>query len=402
MAKVYHDEDADMAALGARGDSISFALGAPSADLLPLSALQACLVRALATSGPAGLGYTAVEGLEGLRLALAAHLAARGVRAGPEEIMITSGATQGLALVAQALLEPGDEVAVEAPTYLGALQVLAAAGARPMGVPLDEGGLRVDLLESLLARRRIRLVLVQAAQHNPTGATLPPERRERLLALGRRYGVPILEDDVYGELWHAPPDPLPLKALDRGGLVLSLGSFSKTVAPGLRVGWLVGPRTVIRRLALVKQFADLNSNTLAQLALEQFLSGGEYARHLALVRRAYAERRAAMLAALAAVPRLQVGAGARGGFYLWCRLADGLAARRLAGAAARVGVAVLPGEAFYPPAAGQDGRDRLRLSFSGAAPAAIAEGVARLAALLDDLPPPTAADRRPERVHPLV
>ncbi len=379
----------DIAALGEREGIISFAGGVPSPDLIPHAEIQAALHEELARTGAAGLSYGPVEGWEPLRQAIAAHVGRRGVDVTPDEILVVSGATQGIALVAQALIEPGDEVVVEAPTYMGALQMLGAAGARLIGVPVDDDGLRVDHLAAILARRRVRLILVQSTLHNPTGATLTPARRERLVALARRHGVPILDDDAYGELWHEGSDPCPLKALDRGGLVLHLGTFSKTLAPGLRVGWLAAPPPVVERLALAKQFSDLNTGTLGQLAMIGLLRSGIYERHLERVRVDYAERRAAMLAALRpAAPYLEITAAPRGGFYLWCRLAGHRRARVLVSAAGRAGVALLAGEAFYPPGppGGDDGRDRVRLSFSGATPDAIAEGVGRLLPLLERVP----------------
>jgi DNA-binding transcriptional MocR family regulator len=394
----------DLAALGARSDLISFAAGHPGHDLVPLAQLQEALLEGLALTGAAGLGYGPVEGLQELRVAIAARLAARGVTASPDQILVTAGAMQGLSLAARALIEPGDEVVVEAPTFVGTLQTFGAAGARLIPVPVDEEGLRVDVLERVLARRRVRLVLVQPTQHNPTGATLVPARRERLIALARRHGVPILEDDAYGELWHEEPDPRPLKALDRSGLVLYLGTFSKTVAPGLRVGWIAAPAPVIARLALAKQFADLNTGALPQLALARFLAEGHYERHLAHVRAAYAERRAAMLAGLRPAARhLQVSPSSRGGLYLWCRLAAGPRARLLAATAGRAGVAVLAGEAFYPrDAAGEDGTDRLRISFASHPPQVIAAGLARLVPLIERLPRMAGADEHAEGLHPVV
>lgn len=396
----------DVAAMGGRADLISFAAGTPAPDLIPLDGLTEALCAGLARHGAAALGHGPVEGLPALREALALHMARRGASVTPEEIVVLSGATQGLSLAARALIEPGDEVVVEAPTYVGTLQTFSAAGARLIGVPVDQEGLRVDLLAPILARRRVRLILVQSTLHNPTGATLSPPRRERLLALARRYGVPILDDDVYGELHYDEPLPQPLKAHDRDGLVLHLGSFSKTVAPGLRLGWLAAPAPVIARLVLAKQFSDLTTGALAQVAVSGFLAGGVYERHLAAVRAVYAARRAAMLAGLGpAAHHLHVASSARGGFYLWCRLAAGRQARLLAAAAGREGVALLAGEAFYPPGmpGGEDGQDHIRLSFSGNTPAAIAVGLSRLLPILERLPElGIAAAGSPQGLCPVV
>ena len=393
----------DIAALSARSDIISFAGGTPGHDLVPHAEIQAALHEGLARAGAVGLSYGPVEGMEALRTAIAARMTARGTPVAPDEILVLSGATQGLALAARALIEPGDEVVVEAPTFVGTLQTFGAAGARLIGVPVDGDGMRVDLLAPILARRRVRLILTQPTRHNPAGATLSPSRRERLVALARRHGVPILEDDAYGELWHERADVGPLKALDSGGMVLYVGTFSKTLAPGLRIGWLAAPTPVIARLTLAKQFFDLNTNALGQLALIGLLETGVYERHLAHVRARYAERRAAMLAALcAAAPHIQVSPSSRGSFYLWCRLAAGRRARVLAAAAGRSGVALLSGESFYPPGMADDGADRIRLSFSGATPAAIAEGVARLLPLLERLPEMGGGESHERGLRPVV
>jgi len=294
-------------------------------------------------------------------------------------------------------------VAVEVPTYMGIVQTFGAAGARLIGVPVDEGGLRVDALAAVLARRRVRLIVAQPTLHNPTGVTMPQARRERLVALARRHGVPILEDTPYAELWAEGPEPPPLVALDRDGLVLHLSSFSKTIAPGLRVGWIVGPMPAIARLALAKQFSDLNTGAIPQLAVERLLTSGVYDRHLARVRALYAARRAAMIAGLRGGKTfLDVSPDPGGGFYLWCRLQRGRG-RLLAAEASKAGVALLPGDVFYPAqtVGGEDGMDRIRLSVAGVGPAAIAEGVRRLLPLIETLAG-LAADGRDEGLRPVV
>jgi DNA-binding transcriptional MocR family regulator len=281
-------------------------------------------------------------------------------------------------------VEPGDEVVVESPTYVGIIQTFAAAGARLIGVPVDERGLRTDALAGILARRNVRLVVVQPSFHNPTTAQMAAGRREQLLSLAGRYGVPILEDDAYGDLWHQGEGLPPLKVLDRQGCVIYLGTFSKTLAPGLRLGWLVAPPPVINRLALAKQFADLLSNTPAQLAVTDLLGDGTYAAHLDWIRPRYAQRRAAMHTGLAGIAGLEIRPGFAGGFYLWCRLPAGRPARVVAAASRRRGVAILPGEAFFPQAAvnALEGARHVRLSFSFHPPALIREGTRRLAELL--------------------
>jgi DNA-binding transcriptional MocR family regulator len=348
-----------------------------------MAALQSALTAAIASHGADALGYGPVEGLPAMREALAAHMDRRGVRASVPEIMVLSGATQGLALAARALLEPGDEVVVEAPTFIGILQTFAMAGARLIGVPVDRHGMRLDELSAVLSRRRVRLIVVQPTLHNPTNATMPLARRERLLALAERHGVPILEDDAYGELWRDATGPPPLKALDRRGLVVYIGTYSKTIAPALRLGWCVAPRAIVNRLTLVKQFADLQSCTLPQLAVSSFLLDGGYDRHLRMVRDACNERREVMMAAVEALPGLRVESGQDGGFYLWCALPRGVSARVLASAAGRAGVGVLAGELFYPSGwfGPNGGAGYIRMSFASQTPDAIVEGLRRLGPL---------------------
>ncbi len=383
---------------------ISFAGGTPGPELIPIDDIREALDRALTKVGAAGLDYAAVEGMEELRCAISSRLATQGLDVSPDEVMIVSGATQGIALLAQALLEPGDTVVVEAPTYVGALQTFAMARARIIGLPVDDQGLRVDALETVLARERVRFIFVQPNQQNPTGTTLSPARRERLLWLSRRHGVPIVEDNAYGELWHVQPGPRSLKSADHGSLVMTIGTFSKTLAPGLRIGWITAPVPIIGRFALIKQFADLSSGALSQLAIADMLTQGVYDEHLIRVRRAYLERREAMVTALTSIPTLTVSSWSRGGFYLWCHLASGYAARLVAAAAFRGGVPVLAGDHFYPPAdrGRDDGSNRVRLSFAGSPPCTIVEGVALLARVFEHLPPLSGDEPHPRSLRPLI
>jgi 2-aminoadipate transaminase len=391
----------DVSALGGRPDVISFAAGTPGLDLVPMDALRACLDDALGRWGAAAFAYGALEGFGPLREILRERLGAGLV--GPQDgVLVVSGATQGLALAARTLIEPGDEVVVEAPTYAGTLQTFLGAGARPIGIPVDGQGLRTELLEGVLARRRVRLIVVQPTCHNPTGASLSARRREHLLFLARRHAVPILEDDPHGAFCYDREPPGPLKLSDRHGSVVYLGGFSKTVAPGLRVAWMVAPEPVLARLAFAKQFSDLNTNAAGQLMLAELVDSGAYDRHVRASRDAYRERRDALLAALAAVSgRLEAPAPPSGGFYLWCRLPGGPHARLLAALAAREGVAIVAGEAFYAGSVRREtGADRVRLCFTSCTPDVAAEGVRRLARALEHVP--AASGDRPAADTPVV
>ena len=375
----------DAIALAARDGVISFAAGAPVGEALAFDEVRDALHQAMALGGADILAYGPVEGLGSLRRAIAARLTWRGAAVAATEVLVLSGATQGLALAARALLEPGDEVVVEAPTYVGVMQTFGAAGVRLIGVPLDSEGIRIDVLAPILARRRVRLIVVQPTLHNPTGISMSQSRRERLVALARRHGVPILEDMTYAELWDRGTEPPPLLALDRDGLILHLGSFAKTIAPGLRVGWMAGPAPAIARLALAKQCTDLNTSALSQLAVERLLESGAYDHHLTRVRALYAARRGTLSAALAgAGTALDVPSMPGGGFYSWCRVPGGRG-RHLAAEAITCGVALLFGEAFYPAQTieSEGGVDRVRFSVAGVNSAAIAEGIGRLLPILE-------------------
>ncbi len=367
-----------------RGDLLSMAAGAPGPDLIPADALREACNTVLERAQGSALGYGPVEGLASLRARIAAHLTGRGVGVGPGELIVLSGATQGLSLAARTLVEPGDEVIVEAPTYVGILQTFAAAGARVVGVPVDRHGMRVEDAAAVLARGRTRLIVVQPTLHNPTNATMPHDRRMHLLSLARRYAVPILEDDAYGELWRDDTGPPPLKSLDSHGYVVYLGTFSKTVAPALRLGWVAAPRAYIGRLTLAKQFADLQTGMLAQYAMEGYMAGGAFEQHLVRVRRTYNERRRVALACVHDLPGVTTESGSDGGFYLWCRLPEGMSSRAFALEASRAGVAVLAGEAFFPQATtGPNlGGRYFRLSYSALPPDLIHAAVRRLAPLL--------------------
>ena len=368
----------DLLALTERDDVISLAIGLPSPELLPLDHFTSILGELTSETGPALMLHCPTEGLSALRETLAGWLAARGIPCSPAEVLILSGSQQGLDLAARALVEPGDTVVVEEPSYFGALQVFRSAKARLVGVPIDEEGMRTDILARVLERVRPKLVYTLPTFQNPSGAVMSLPRRRELLALAARHGVPILEDDPYSELRYEGTMVPSLKALDSGESVLHLGTFSKILFPGLRLGWLVAPRPVVRRLALLKQAMDLHSNTPGQYVLERFIRRSLINEHLHLLRRAYTQRRNAMEEAL----RRHAGAGVTwqkpaGGFYFWCRLPDGVERSRLMAQAAERGVAFLPGWACF---AEEPGESCVRLNFSYPPPHQLAAGVDRLMA----------------------
>jgi len=372
----------DLAALAAHRDVISLAAGVPAPDLYPTRAFGQVVGDLLAQGDPARLGPCPTEGIEPLRRAIAERLMDPAAGVSPHEILIVTGSQQGLDLIARAFIDPGDAVVIEAPTYLGALQTFGAAGARLLSVPLDEHGLRLDVLQGLLARHRPKFIYTLPTCQNPSGVTQNLERRRGLLDLAGRFGVPVVEDDPYGPLYYDVAPPPTLKALAGHDRTIYLSTFSKIMFPGLRLGWVAAPRPVIERLASIKQRVDLYGNSLAQWATVTFIQDGYLDAHLAWVRGIYPRRRQAMVDALRqACPELRFQVP-NGGFNLWCRLPAGLKSRALLMEAGRQGVAFVPGEVFYAEAGGEDA---LRLNFSSQPGPHIHEGIARLGRALEIL-----------------
>ena len=365
-------------------DIISLAAGTPAIDLLPAEMLTSIFAEGLVSSRQSALGYCPVEGLLSLRRGIAARMRNRGVAVDAQHILILSGSTQGIGLVGRFLLNPGDEVVVEVPTYLGAIQTFRALGARVIGVPTDSDGMRVDLLETILARHRPRLIYTLPTFQNPTGVVMSPERRRRLLLLARRYQTPILEDDPYSEVYFEGKQPQPLKSLDTHSQVIYLSTFSKIIAPGLRVAWLAAPEPMIERLTLHKQIFDLNTNALGQWAVSEILQRDSLIdNHLLKLRQHYQSKRDIMLQAIRTHLRDAVRVNTPGGgFHLWCRLQGDVRARALLREATREHVAFVIGEPFHVDGGGQQ---HFRLGFAFPEEEKIEEGVRRIGVALRHL-----------------
>lgn len=358
---------------------LSLAGGLPAPELFPTRAYGEAVRRAL-EGDPRALQYGASYGP--LQESVADLLARRGVACEPGDVLLTSGAQQAIGIAAALLLTPGTPIVLEEAVYTGALESFAPHAPRILAVETDpRTGFDVDALEARLAggERPAFAYLIPEA-HNPTGATLSGEKRERLAELAERHRLPLIEDDAYGLLVYdgAPSRPLKAYAPD---WVLHAGSFSKVIAPALRLGYLVVPPSLRQAARLVKESADLECSALTQRALSTLLEGGFLPAHLACLRETYRERRDAMLAALeAALPAGSRFSRPRGGFFVWVELpgdvdTDALLDRALD----EEGVAFVPGSAFA--ADGRGSRRCLRLSFAGQAPDAIREGVRRLGRL---------------------
>lgn len=370
----------DLLAVTERPDVISFAGGLPAPELFPTEGMRAAFDAVLATDGKAALQYGPTEGYAPLRELLAGRLRARGIRASEDEILLTTGSQQALDLLGKVLLHPDATVAVEAPSYIGALQAFAALDARFLALPMDGAGLAVDALDGILRRSGPSLLYTVPTFQNPSGVTMGLERRAALLALCAGLGVPLIEDDPYGDLRYSGVEVSPLRALPGGEDTVYLGTFSKILAPGLRLGWVVGPRALIRRLVVAKQGTDLHTDSLVQRAVLWFCTHHDLAGHVARLRSVYGARRDAMLGALSRhMPPSVQWTEPEGGLFLWLTLPEGVDSRALLGEALRRRVAFVPGNAFY---ADGTGGEHLRLNFSHTPPEQIEEGVRRLAAAL--------------------
>lgn len=359
-----------------RPDVLSFAGGLPAPELFPIETLADAHAAVFARDGEAALQYSTTEGFAPLREWIAQDFRRRGVAATADDILVTSGSQQGLDLVARVLLDPGAAVIVENPSYLAELQVLAGAEARVIAVGSDHDGIDVAEVAQVLARQPVRLIYLVPNFSNPRGVTLSAPRRHALISLAQAHGVPILEDDPYGELRFRGEALPPLAALDDTGLVISLGTFSKTLAPGLRLGWIHAGRELRPHLVVAKQASDLHSASLAQRAVAELLSDFDYAAHLETLRATYGERCAVMLKGIERwFPRGTRFTRPDGGLFVWVELPHDADTGSLLARAVAEKVAYVPGAPFF---AASPRRNTLRLNFSNRAPALINDGLARL------------------------
>jgi 2-aminoadipate transaminase len=388
-----------------RPEIISFAGGLPAPDVFPVERFRDACRKVLDNHGQQALQYGPSEGYEPLREMIARHTSRYGIKAEPQHVLITSGSQQALDLIGKLLINSGDRILVEAPTYLGALQSFSVYGAEYVCVPSDGDGLRTDLLEEPL-RSGPKFMYVLPNFQNPGGTTLAEGRRHELVLLADRFGIPIIEDDPYGQLRYEGEHLTPLVVLDRQNLrrdkgysmgnVLYLSTFSKTLSPGLRLGWIVAPPEVITKLVQLKQGADLHTSSFGQMVAYEVARDGFLDEHIKLIRRVYGERRDVMLKALEEFcPPEVTWTRPLGGLFLWVTLPVGMDCHRLFEAALKQNVAFVAGDCFY---AGNDckveGTRHFRLNFSNAQPEQIREGIRRLAVAIKN----QLASLRPEPV----
>ncbi len=368
---------------------ISFAGGLPAPDVFPINEFREASNKVLSEQGALALQYGSTEGYKPLREMIARHTKSVGVDVTPDNIMITSGSQQALDLLGKIFINRGDRVLVEAPTYLGALQAWNAYGAEYVTVESDENGMRTDALEEAL-RTGPKFIYVLPNFQNPTGVTMSVDRRQKLVELADRYGVPIIEDDPYGQLRFEGEKLPSVVQIDNelrtqngtySGNVIYLSTFSKILAPGIRLAWVIAPPEVIRKLVLAKQGSDLNTSTFNQLVAYEVGRGGFLDRHVQFIIKVYRERRDAMLDAMEEfMPAGVHWTHPHGGLFLWLTMPEGLVSTEvLQVAVEQEKVACVPGNAFYPNVGGDN---TMRLNFSYCKPETIREGISRLARVI--------------------
>ncbi len=368
-------------------DVISFAGGLPAPELFPIKECEEACCKVLREEGAHALQYSTTEGYLPLRRFVVEKMSRYGIKASEENVLITHGSQQALDLIGRLFIDPGDVILLEGPSYVGAIQAFTSYQARYLTVPIDQDGMRVELVEEALRKGRPKFIYVLPNFQNPGGTTLPLERRRRLVELAEHHRIPLMEDDPYGELRFEGEHIPPLVVLDAEGRdnskgffegnVIYMSTFSKTLAPGLRLGWVVAPVEVVSRLVQAKQGADLHTTTLTQMVAYEMVRTGFLEGHVRKIREVYRERRDVMLKALEEYfPPGATWTRPQGGLFLWVTLPEEIDAMELLKDAVEAKVAYVPGVAFYADGRGQNS---MRLNFSYSQPEMIEEGIRRLA-----------------------
>ncbi|HEX5895590.1 MAG TPA: PLP-dependent aminotransferase family protein [Thermoleophilaceae bacterium] len=371
----------DLMAVTARPEVISLAGGLPDTSTFPPDTFAAVAQRIAEESCARALQYGPTEGLDETKACIAQVMAAEGMRVAPEDLIVTTGGQQVIDLVTKTLIDPGDVVIAEGPTYPGAVPVFSSYQAEVVQVDMDADGMRVDLLEETLDRlerdgRRPKFVYTVPSFQNPAGVTMSQPRRRRLVEVAHARELLVLEDNPYGLLRYEGDPPPPLLSLDGGVYVMYLGTFSKILSPGIRLGWVVAPPPVLEKINLGKQAADLCTSTLSQLMVQAYFEESRWRDYVESLTEVYRARRDTMLDALADhFPRQAEWTRPAGGLFIWVTLPDFIDTTDLLARALRDNVAFVPGEAAF-----LDGRGRnaMRLNFSGSHEDAIREGIRRI------------------------
>jgi 2-aminoadipate transaminase len=358
---------------------INFGGGLPAPELFPIDEIQQACVRVLSNYGPESMQYTLTTGVPLLKQFLAKRISTAGCEFSPDSIQITGGSQQGLDVVGRIFIEPGSVVLTEEPTYVGALQAFSFYQARFASVKTDQCGMLPDDLEKKINEHKPVFIYLVPDFQNPSGITMSGPRREEVVALSKKYDIPIVDDNPYGELRYSGESVPSLKVLG-GEHVIQLGTFSKTISPGLRIGWIAAHPEFISICERMKQACDLHTNTFSQYVVYEFAKDGALDRHIEVIKKAYQKRRDIMLQAL----RENFNDGTtwtepKGGLFLWLKLANGASASELLPQALKAGIAFVPGKYFYSE---RPDDSTMRLNFCNATEENIVEGIKRLAAVV--------------------
>lgn len=363
-----------------RNDIISFAGGLPSAQSFPVAELASSFQAVLQDQGAAALQYGPTEGYEPLRHWVSERLGKQGIVCSAANVIITNGSQQGLDLVARVFLNPGDYVAVENPTYLAAVQCFRGAEANLIPIPLENDGINVEVLAQAIRANRPKFIYVNPNFQNPTGVTMSMEKRRKLVQLAADEQIPLVEDNPYGELRYNGDEVAALKSLPGGEWVIYAGTISKIIAPGLRVGWLVGDKQIIDKMADVKQTSDVLTNSLTQRAIYHYVTNNNVDSHINTIVCQYREKRDVMLTAMKEhFPSEVKWTSPDGGMFIWVTLPESMDANKLLSEAIEAKVAFVPGTPFY---ANNDSTNAMRINFSNSTPELIREGISNLGKLL--------------------
>ncbi|SES97780.1 DNA-binding transcriptional regulator, MocR family, contains an aminotransferase domain [Natronincola peptidivorans] len=356
---------------------ISFAGGIPASNTYPIEIFKNIQNQCMDKYKEKLFMPTSIYGCMELRNSIKNHLESRGINAATKEIMITSGSQQGIYYFAKLFIEAGDVVLMEEPTYLGAIEIFKAAKGKVIGVPIDKEGIKTDVLENLLLRYRPKFIYLQSSFQNPSGVTLSMKRRKELLKLAYFYQIPILEDDGYGEINFSENRLPSLKALDKSDYVVYLGTFSKALSLGMRIGWVAANEFIINKFSKFKQITDFHSNTMTQYMLSEFLNGGYYQQHIKKIIEEYKSKRDLMCTEILKykVDGLQFSIP-EGGYFLWCKLPENVRLTILMNQAIKEGVMFMPPDPFY--CNGSIGDTYIRLNYTYPTREEIKKGVKAL------------------------
>lgn len=363
---------------------ISFAGGLPAPESFPIEELKKISVKVLEEKGRAALQYSTTEGYPPLREFISKRMNDSGIKTEADQILITNGSQQGLDFSGKLFINEGDVVICESPSYVGALNAFRAYMPKFVEVEMDDDGMKMDELEKALIKNpKAKFIYVISTFQNPTGRTMSLERRKKIVELAMMYNVPIVEDNPYGELRFEGEEIPPIKHFDKEGIVIYLGTFSKTFCPGLRIGWVAASPEIVRKYALAKQGADLQTNTLSQIELATFIELYDFEEHVQNVRAIYKKRRDAMLNTMKEYfPSDLKYTYPSGGMFTWVELPKGVVAEEVLKKSLEYKVAFVPGSSFYPNGGNEN---HLRLNYGTMKEEFIIEGIKRLGKVLQEI-----------------